>query len=133
MTILHLLKILDLLGSQKWRTGSQSYRFYSDESELLQLVSYVQLKDMTGFGGVILGPTKLFLPVFCRDDHTTPFEHPRFAWISKMANWRPVLQVLFRRIRATSASELCPIEGYDWIWRSHFGTYEINFTSILSR
>ena len=101
MTILHLLNILDLLGSQKWRTGGQSYRFYSDESELLQLVSYGQLKDMTGSGGVILGPTKLFLPVFCRDDHTTPFEHPRFAWILKMANWRPVLQVLFRQIRAT--------------------------------
>ena len=76
----------------------QSYRFYSDESELLQHVSYFQLKDMDESGGVILGPTKLFLPVCCRDDHTTFFEHPRFAWISKMANWMPVLQVLFRRI-----------------------------------
>ena len=35
MTILRLLNILDLLGSQKWRTGCQSYRFYSDVSELL--------------------------------------------------------------------------------------------------
>ena len=26
-----------------------------------------------------------------------------------MASWRPVLQVLFRRIKATLASELCPI------------------------
>ena len=88
MTVLHLLNILDLLGSQKWQTGGQSYRFYSDESELLQQVSFVQLKDMTGSGRVILGPTKLSLPVFCRYDYTTPFEHPRFAWISKMANWR---------------------------------------------
>ena len=138
MTILHLLNILNLLGTQKWRTGGQSYWFYSNESELLQLVSYVQLKDMnydwiwrSPFG--FLGPTKLFLPVFCRDDHTTPFDHPRFAWNSKMANWRPVLLILFRRIRATSASDLCPIEGYDWIWRSHFGTFEIIFTIILSR
>ena len=115
MTILHLSIILDLLGTQKWRTGGQSYWFYSDESELLQLVIYVQLKDMTGSGGVILGPLKLFLLLFCRDDHTTPFEHPRYEWILKMANWRPVLQVLFRQIRATSASELWPIEGYDWI------------------
>ena len=44
---MHLLNFLDLLGSQKWRTnGGQSYRFYSDVSELLQIVSYVQLKDM---------------------------------------------------------------------------------------
>ena len=75
MTILHLLNILDLLGSQKWRTGAQSYRFYSEELELLQLVSYVQLKDMTGSRRVILGAIKLFLPVFCRVDHSTPFEH----------------------------------------------------------
>ena len=113
MTILRLLNILDLLGSQKWRTGCQSYRFYSDVSELLQQVSYVQLKDMTESGGVILGPKKLFLPVFCRDDYTTPFEHPRFACISKMANRRPVLHVLFRLIRTTSIIELCPIERYD--------------------
>ena len=133
MTILHLLNILDLLASQKWRTGGQSYRFYSDELELFQLVSYVQLKDMTGSGGIIFGFTKLCLPVFCRDDYTTPLKHPRFAWIAKMVNWRPVLQVIFRRIRATSASELCPIEGYDWIWRSHFESNEIIFTSIFSR
>ena len=69
--------------------------------------------DTAESGGVILRPTKLFLPVFCRADHCAPFELPRFAWISKMANeWRPVLQVLFRCIRAISASELCPIEGY---------------------
>ena len=91
------------------------------------------MKDMTGPGGLILGPTKLFLPVLCRDKYITHFEHPRFAWILKMANWRPVLLVLFRRIRATSASELCPIDGYDLIWRSHFGTYEIIFTSIMSK
>ena len=29
------------------------------------------MKDMTGPGGFILGPTKLCLPVFCRHDHTT--------------------------------------------------------------
>ena len=29
------------------------------------------MKDMTGPGGSILGHTKLFLPVFCRHDHTT--------------------------------------------------------------
>ena len=132
LTILHLLNILDLLGSQKWRAGGQSYRFYFDVSELFQLVSYVQLRDTAGSGGVILGATKLFLPVFCRADHSSPFEHPRFAWISKMVSWRSVLQVLFRRIRAISASELCPIEGYGWIWRSHFRGYEIIFTSILS-
>ena len=91
----------------------QSYRFYSDESELLQHESYFQLKDMDESGGVILGSTKLILPVCCRDDHTTSFKHPRFAWISKMVNWRPVLQVIFRRIRATSAIELSPIERYD--------------------
>ena len=67
---------------------------------------------MAESGGVILGPTKLFLPALCRDDHCAPFEHPPYAWISKVANWRLVLQVLFRRIRATSASELCPTEGY---------------------
>ena len=97
-------------------------------------MSYVQLKDTAGSKGVIiLRPTKLFLPVFCRADHSAPFEHSRFAWISKMANWRLVLQVLFRHIRATLANELCPIEGYGWIERSdHFKTYEIIFTSILS-
>ena len=67
---------------------------------------------MAESGGVNLGPTKLFLLVFCRSDHCAPLEHPRFAWISKMVSWRPVLQVLFRRIRATLASELCSIEGY---------------------
>ena len=77
MTLLHLLKILDLLGFQKWWTGGQSYRLYPEVSELLQLLSYVQLKDMTGSGWVILGPRKLFLLVFCRDDHTTPFENFR--------------------------------------------------------
>ena len=50
-----------------------------DVSELLQLVSYVQLKDTAGSGGVILGPPKLFSPVFCRADYSAPFEHPRFA------------------------------------------------------
>ena len=129
---MHLLNIIDLLGSQKWRAGGQSYRFHSDVSKLLQLVSYAKLKDMAKSGGVILGPTKLFLPEFCRADHSAPFEHPRFAWISKMGNRRLVLQVLFRHIRATLANELCPIEGYGWIERSHFKTYEIIFTSILS-
>ena len=109
---MHLLNILDMLGSQKWRTGGQSYRFYSDVSELLQIVSYVQLKDMAESGGVILKPPKLFLPALFRDNHCAPFEYSRYAWISIMANWRPVLQVLFRCIRAISASELCPIEGY---------------------
>ena len=75
-------------------------------------MSYVQLKDMAESGEVILKPTKLFLPVFCREDLCAPFEHPRFDWISKITSWRPVLQVLFRRIRAISASEFCPIEGY---------------------
>ena len=56
--------------------------------------------------GIILKPTKLFLPVFCRADLYAPFEHPRFDWISKITSLRPVL---FRRIRAISASELCPI------------------------
>ena len=109
---MHLLNIIDLLGSQKWRAGGQSYRFHSDVSKLLQLVSYAKLKDMAKSGGVILGPTKLFLPEFCRADHYAPFEHHRFVWILEMASWRPVLQVTFRRIRATSAIELCPIEGY---------------------
>ena len=86
--------------------------FYSDVSELFQQVSYVQLKDMAEFKEVILGTTKLFLPAFRRPDHCSLFEHPRYVWISKMANWRPVLQVIFRRIEPTSASELCPIEGY---------------------
>ena len=67
---------------------------------------------MAESGGVILKPPKVFLPALFRDNHCAPFEHPRYAWISKMANSRPVLQVLFRRIRATSDSELCPIEGY---------------------
>ena len=44
-------------------------------------MSYVQLKDTAGSGGVTLGATKLFLPVLCRADHSSPFEHPRFAWI----------------------------------------------------
>ena len=39
--------------------------FYSDESELLQQVSYVQFKDMAESGRVILSLTKLCLPVFC--------------------------------------------------------------------
>ena len=78
---MHLLNILEKLGFQKLRTEGQSYRLYSDVSELFQLVSYVQLKDMVESGGVILKPTKLFLPVFCREDLCKPFEHPRFAWI----------------------------------------------------
>ena len=68
--------------------------------------------DTAGSDRVMLRPTKLFLPVFCRTDYCAPFEHPRFASISKITNWRPLLQVLFRRIKAISASELCPIEGY---------------------
>ena len=53
-------------------------------------MSYVQLKDLdtAGSGGVILGPTKLFLSLFCRADHFAPFEHPRFVWMSKMAAGR---------------------------------------------
>ena len=43
----------NLLGSQKWQAVGQSYRFYSDVSELLQLVSYVRLKDTAGSGKVI--------------------------------------------------------------------------------
>ena len=74
-------------------------------------MNYVQLKDTARSGGVILGPMKLFLPVFCRADHSVPFEHPRFAWILKMASWRPVLQVLIGRIRSPFASELCLIQG----------------------
>ena len=67
---------------------------------------------MAESGGIILKTTKLFLPVFCRADLCLPFDHPRFAWISEMASWRPVLKVLFRRIKATSASDLCQIERY---------------------
>ena len=55
------------------------YRFYSDVSELFQLVSYVQLKDTAGSEGIILGAKKLFLAVFCRADHSAPFEHSQFA------------------------------------------------------
>ena len=65
LTILHLLNILDLLGSQKWRAGGQSYRFYSDVSELFQLVSYAKLKYTAESGGINLGPRKLFFPAFC--------------------------------------------------------------------
>ena len=47
--ILHLFNILNLIGSQKWRAGGQSYRFYSDVSEFIELVSYFQLlKDTAG-------------------------------------------------------------------------------------
>ena len=68
--------------------------------------------DTAESGGVNLGPRNLFLPAFCRADHSAPFEHHLFAWFLEMASWRPVLQVPFRRIKATSASELCQIEGY---------------------
>ena len=51
----------------------------SDVSGLLQLVSYVKLKVKAGSGGVVLGPMKYFLPVFCRSDYSTQFEGPRFA------------------------------------------------------
>ena len=96
---MHLLNTLHLLESQKWRAGGQSYEFYSDVSDLIQLVSNVQLKDTAGSGGVTIGPTKLFVPLFCRAVHFAPFEHPRFVWISKMASLKTVLQVLFRLIR----------------------------------
>ena len=46
--------------------------------------------------GVILGPTKQFLLFCCKIDHFAPFGHPRLAWISKMASWRPVIPVLFK-------------------------------------
>ena len=39
-------------------------------------VHHCQLRDTAGSGGVILGATKLFLPVFCRTDHSAPFKHP---------------------------------------------------------
>ena len=48
-----------------WRPGGQSYRFYSDVSELFQLVSYAKLKYTAVSGGINLGPRKLFLPAFC--------------------------------------------------------------------
>ena len=53
-----------------WRPGGQSYRFYSDVSELFQLVSYAKLKYAklkytAESGGINLGPRKLFLPAFC--------------------------------------------------------------------
>ena len=70
------LNILDSHEPQKWRAVGQSYRVQSDKSELLQLSNYAQLKDMTGSGGVILGPMKYILPVFCRAEHPAPFEHP---------------------------------------------------------
>ena len=52
---------------------------YSDVSGLLQLVSYVKLKVKAGSGGVVLEPMKYFPPVFCRADHSTHLERPRFA------------------------------------------------------
>ena len=67
---------------------------------------------MAESGGVIIGPTKLNLPAFCQADHCARFEHTQFAWMSRIESWRPVLQILFRRIKAISASKLCPIEGY---------------------
>ena len=51
----------------------------SDVSGLLQLVSYVKFKVKAGSGGVVLGPMKYFLPVFCRTDYSTHFEGPRYA------------------------------------------------------
>ena len=45
----------------------------SDVSGLLQLVSYVKFKVQAGSGGVVLGPMKYFLPVFCRADYSTHF------------------------------------------------------------
>ena len=130
-TVFVMLNIPGLLGSQKWRAGGQPYKFYSDVLELLQLVCYFQLKDTAGSGGVVLRPTKLFLPIVCRADHFVLFDHPRFAWISKMAIWRPVLKVLIGRIRATtSAIELCLIERYVLIWKCHFKTYQSIFNSI---
>ena len=36
------------------------------------------------------------------------------------------------RIRSPSASELCQIQGYGWIWRSLFRAYEMFSTGILS-
>ena len=51
----------------------------SDVSGLLQLVSYVKFKIKAGSGGVVLGPMRYFLPIFCRADYSTQFEGPRFA------------------------------------------------------
>ena len=63
-------------------------------SGLLQLESYVKFKVMAGSGGFVLGLMKYFPPVICRADYSTHFGGPRYAWISKMAGWRPVIQVL---------------------------------------
>ena len=79
----------------------------SDVSGLLQLVSYVKFKVKTGSGGVVLGLMKYFLPVFCSADYSTHFESPRFAKISKMASWRPVIQVL-----KSDESGLLQLESY---------------------
>ena len=58
-------------------------------------ISVLSFKVKAGSGGAILSTTELILPVFCRADHSAPFERARFAWISKMTSLRPVLQVLF--------------------------------------
>ena len=60
-----------------WRPVIQVLK--SEVSGLLQLVSYVKLKVNAGSGGVVFGPMKYFPPVFCRADHSTHFERPRFA------------------------------------------------------
>ena len=51
----------------------------SDESGLLQQVSYVKFKVKAGSGGVVLGPMKYFPPVFCRSVYSTQLEGSRFA------------------------------------------------------
>ena len=49
-----------------------------------------ELCQIQGYGWI----WKYFLPVICRADYSTHFGGPRYAWISKMASWRPVIQVL---------------------------------------
>ena len=51
----------------------------SDVSGLLQLVSYVKFKVKAGSGGVVLGPIKYLLPVFCQPDYSPQFEGLRYA------------------------------------------------------
>ena len=95
-------------------------------------MNYVKFKVKAGSGGVVLGPKKYFPPVFCRTDYSTHLEVLDLLEFQNGGLESRHTSSQIGRIRSPSASELCQIQGYGWIWRSRFTAYEIFSTGILS-
>ena len=83
----------------------------SDVSGLLQLVSYVKFKVKAGSRGVVLGPMKYSPPVFCAADYSTLWRSLICLNLKNGGLESRHTSSQIGRIRSSSASELCQIQG----------------------